>query len=99
MMSCKYETQKDHFSFLPHQNFRRFPADHWEKNGKTGLWPRIAVTAEITKIRRLHALPVRTCRPTETALQQSRSSRSGETPAFAYIYRTNQLLNGFMRRL
>jgi len=99
MLGCKYETQKDHFSFLPHRTFTDFPADRREENCKTGLRPRIAVGAEIAKAADFTHWPVQCATPLATALQQPRSSRFGETPAFTYTYCTNQLLNGFMRRL
>ena len=98
-MGYKYETQKDRFLFLPHRNFRKFPADRREKNCKTGLRPRITVAAEIAKAADFTLWPAEHPALPATALQQSCRCQSGETPAFACIYRTNQLLNGFMRRL
>jgi hypothetical protein len=99
-MGYKYETQKDRFSFLPHRNFRRLS----RRSSGEELQNRVA--AENRRDGRNHEKP-RISRigrsehatPRAPALQQSRNSRSGETPAFAYIYCTNQLLNGFMRRL
>jgi hypothetical protein len=99
-MGYKYETQKDRFSFLPHRNFRRLSrrssgeelqnrvAAENRRDGRNHEKPRIS------RIGRSEHAVIRA-----TALQQPRSSRSRETPAFAYIYCTNQLLNGFMRRL
>jgi len=49
------------FRSCPAGTFADFPADHWEKNCKTGLRPRIAVAAEIAKNRRLHASASPTC--------------------------------------
>jgi len=87
------------FRSCPTGIFTTFPADRREKNCKIGLWPRVAVAAEIAKATDFMHSPIRYATPLVTALQQSRSTRSEETPAFAYTYCTNQLLNGFMRRL
>ena len=99
-MGYKYETQKDHFSFLPHRNFRRFS----RRSSGEKLQNRAAAenrrgggNHEKPRISRIGRSEHAALRATD--LQQSRSSRSGETPTFAYIYCTNQLLNGFMRRL
>jgi hypothetical protein len=76
-----------------------FPRRSPGENCKTRLWPRIAVAAEIAKTADFTHWPSEHPALPAADLQQSRSSQSGESPAFAYTHCTNQPSNGFMRRL
>jgi hypothetical protein len=90
--AASIDTEGPLFILAPPELSRIF-ADRRGKNCKTGPRPRITVAAKIAKATHFTNWRVRNSTPRATALQQARNSRFGETPAFAYIYHTNWLLN------
>jgi hypothetical protein len=93
MWGYKHETQKDRFSFLPHQNFRRFSPIVGRKIAKPGRGRESPGRQKSRKAVDFTHWPSEHAGLWATALQQTRSTRSRETPAFAYTYCTNRLLN------
>jgi hypothetical protein len=73
------------FRSCPAGTFADFPADHRDKNCKTGLRPRIAVVAEIAKNRRLHASASPTCHPTGNRFATT-SQQTIQKNAYVHLY-------------